>query len=625
MLMGLLALLAAYNKYAAAGTIAAEWVSSKQQNACASQSDTTATAADQSNQSWLSYLSQSPHLFLFSLWSSSLLFRALFLFAAVTHAPRLFHLWKLPRGPSLTHWAGAILAHRGYRSEAQQNGILMPKRDSRQGSRRGSQVAPTPPRSRKGSRDEILVNPIFASAEAAISRRKGSRDEVLVNPAVAEAAATLVERTIGTGAATPRTADGTPRSLARRISQGQSQGLSPSTSSSNLRSGLGLGLPPRVPSAPAPDIGNYNIPENSMLAFIYAHENGVHGIEVDVCLTKDGIIVVMHDNTLDRTMDASGEVPHLTYAQIREARYKNVTNQEYTIRDPRNKGVDTVHVPTLEEVIVFCRDRGLKLMIESKEYTNPRLFREVVAGFYVKYAMHSWSFVATFNPLHLYWIRRDYPLVPTCLLYCRTCTEWYHIDDSKEMLLPSFLDFEVVRRSFDWVLWYFSPTILADFLGVSMVGPHNILISPALITSLTTRGIVCDVWVVNSELEKSWLKSLGCIVTSDRLFSLADVSPFAVGATPAMEAAKPSIHDAAEHINSSYYINSPAVVSQIETEAEADAAASPEADSPDGAADSQAEETMAAGASAGTAGAGAGAFGATSSSSSAAAPVEAKA
>lgn len=574
LLAGLLALLAAYNKYAAAGTIAADWVSSKQTNHAA------APAADES---WLAYLSQSPHVLLFSLWSGSLLFRALFVFALLSNARRLFDACKLPRGPSLTHWAGAILAHRGYRSEAQQSGVLMPKLGSRPGSRRGSragQVAPTLP-------------------------RKGSRDEILVNPMVAEAAATLIERTIGTGAVTPRAADGTPKSLTRRIS---SSGLSPSTSSSNLRAGLGLGLPPRAPSAPVLDAANYNIPENSMLAFIYAHEQGVHGVEVDVCLTKDGIVVVMHDNTLERTMDATGEVPDLTYAQIREARYKPVTAQEYTIRDPRNKLVDIVHVPTLEEVIVFCKTRGLKLMIESKEYTRPLLFRQQVAAFYDKYSMHDWSFVATFNPLHLYWIRRDYPRIPTCLLYCRTCTEWYHIDASKEMLLPSFLNFESVRRVFDWVLWYFSPTLLADFLGVSMVGPHNILISPALITSLTTRGIICDVWVVNSELEKAWLKSLGCIVTSDRLFSHTDLSPFVAGG-PAIEAAKPSIHDAAEHISSSYYINSAAAVSAAETTS-ADGTSSPDSGndgdsgSPDGVADAAAaassngreDETMAAGA-----------------------------
>ena len=213
-------------------------------------------------------------------------------------------------------------------------------------------------------------------------------------------------------------------------------------------------------------------------------------------------------------------------------------------------------------------------MIETKEYTDAGLLRSKIHALYEQYDMYSWSFVATFNPLHLYYYRKHHPKIPTCLLYCRTCTEWYHQDASKEMLLPALLNFEPVRRAFDWVLWYFSPTLVADWLGVSMVGPHNILISPALITSLTTRGIVCDVWVVNSELEKQWLLSLGCIVTSDRLFSKKDVSPFAVAAEEALAPAAPSIHDAATHVSSSYYINNPALLTppMLATEADADGA-----------------------------------------------------
>lgn len=119
-----------------------------------------------------------------------------------------------------------------------------------------------------------------------------------------------------------------------------------------------------------------------------------------------------------------------------------------------------------------------------------------------------------------------------------------------------------------------------------MVGPHNILISPALITSLTTRGIVCDVWVVNAELEKQWLRSLGCIVTSDRLFSFADASPFAdsepaparamLGLAAPLAERVPSINLAAEHVASSYYINHPEAMVVAEPSSDEGAASSDE-------------------------------------------------
>jgi glycerophosphoryl diester phosphodiesterase len=620
LLLGAVALFAVYQKFSALGAAAAEpqWVSSSTAGAAGEAATTTAAAAAVSpnampcvqadatsseEMTWFEFFTQPPPLFLLSLWTGSVVFRALFIVTLVLNARRLFDATKLARGPSLTHWAGAVIAHRGYRSEAQQLGQLVagPVRGDYTPQSKGSSRQPSRRSSRAPSDGGAPTPPVGHS-------RRTSRDEPLVNPIVAAAAASLCAATIG--ASTPVSSDGVPLPFARRrssmsglgtpLATGSSLGFrraSPPLSTATGNSPLAWSRPlaPSPPVLPLVDPSNYNIPENSMLAFIYAHEQGVHGVEVDVALTKDGHILVMHDNTLDRTMDATGEVPEMTLDQIRACRYRQVTTQEYVIRDPRNRNIDIVHAPTLEYVIEFCRERHLKLMIESKEYTNPKLLRDKLHALYEKYDMYSWSYVASFNPLHIFYIRRAYPLIPTCLLYCRTCTEWYHVDQSQEMLLPRWANFESTRRVFDWLLWYFSPTLLADWLGVSMVGPHNILISPALITSLTTRGIVCDVWVCNAELEKQWLQSLGCIVTTDRLFSHDDVSPFpdsvaaeTAARTAAMSAAgevplapspslaptarKPSIHDALEHVAASYYIDHPTAHGASPTTAAASAA-----------------------------------------------------
>ena len=45
-------------------------------------------------------------------------------------------------------------------------------------------------------------------------------------------------------------------------------------------------------------------PENTMLAFRKAYETGCDGIELDVQLTKDGVPVIMHDETIDRTLSS---------------------------------------------------------------------------------------------------------------------------------------------------------------------------------------------------------------------------------------------------------------------------------------------------------------------------------
>ena len=61
--------------------------------------------------------------------------------------------------------------------------------------------------------------------------------------------------------------------------------------------------------------GNY--PENTLLAFSKAIEAGCDGIELDVHLTKDGEVVVIHDETVDRTTDGTGFVADYTLKELK--------------------------------------------------------------------------------------------------------------------------------------------------------------------------------------------------------------------------------------------------------------------------------------------------------------------
>ena len=58
-------------------------------------------------------------------------------------------------------------------------------------------------------------------------------------------------------------------------------------------------------------------PENTLAAFEAAIRQGVDAIELDVRLTEDGVPVVLHDDTLDRTTDGQGPVDALSYQLLR--------------------------------------------------------------------------------------------------------------------------------------------------------------------------------------------------------------------------------------------------------------------------------------------------------------------
>lgn len=97
-------------------------------------------------------------------------------------------------------------------------------------------------------------------------------------------------------------------------------------------------------------------PENTIAAIEVAHARGFRAIEFDVRLARDGVPVVIHDATLERTTDGTGPVAERSAAEL--ARLDAGRRH-----DPRFAGVP---VPTLEEVIRHCRARGIWANIEIK-------------------------------------------------------------------------------------------------------------------------------------------------------------------------------------------------------------------------------------------------------------------
>ncbi len=68
--------------------------------------------------------------------------------------------------------------------------------------------------------------------------------------------------------------------------------------------------------------GAHEFEENTLFAFRSSYEKGIRGFELDVRMTKDGELVVLHDDSLDRTHQGSGPVEHLTANEARKVRSK---------------------------------------------------------------------------------------------------------------------------------------------------------------------------------------------------------------------------------------------------------------------------------------------------------------
>lgn len=112
-------------------------------------------------------------------------------------------------------------------------------------------------------------------------------------------------------------------------------------------------------------------PENTMLAFQKAWEAGCDGIELDVQLTKDDIIVIMHDERIDRTSDGEGFIRDYTYEELFSFDCSFKFKGQYGI----NK------IPTLEEYLAWVKPTGLFTNIELKNsvYYYTKLEDKVIA------------------------------------------------------------------------------------------------------------------------------------------------------------------------------------------------------------------------------------------------------
>ena len=133
------------------------------------------------------------------------------------------------------------------------------------------------------------------------------------------------------------------------------------------------------------------VPENSMAAFKKAVEAG-YGIELDVQLTKDGVPVIFHDFSLERACNAPGLVRDHTFRELRKFRLFGSSER----------------IPSLKEFLSMV-DGRVPLIVEYKsEDTDMSVCRRIAPMLKAYKGIYC---IESFNPLVLYWYRKNHPEV----------------------------------------------------------------------------------------------------------------------------------------------------------------------------------------------------------------------
>lgn len=208
-------------------------------------------------------------------------------------------------------------------------------------------------------------------------------------------------------------------------------------------------------------------PMNTLPAFELAAAQGADGIELDVWLSKDGQVVIIHDATVNGTTDGTGRVQELTLAQLRELDAGGWF-------DPSFAGT---RIPTLDETFEAVGGR-LIINVELKsESTRDNGLERAVAEKIRHFQLQRRVIVSSFNPFALRRFRRLMPDVPIGFLYA-----------------PDV------------------PRILRLFmLGVPHQArhPHHSMIDAAYMQWARRRGYRVNTWTVNDPARAAALRDLG--------------------------------------------------------------------------------------------------------------------
>lgn len=208
-------------------------------------------------------------------------------------------------------------------------------------------------------------------------------------------------------------------------------------------------------------------PENTLLAFQKAIELGVDGIELDVHLTRDGELVVIHDEKVDRTCGVAGKVKDMTLLELKELDASYIYRGQYGVNP----------IPTLREYFELVKDLPLITNVELKTniYEYPGLEQKV------------WDLIQA-----------------------------YHLSD--RIIISSFNHYSVLRMkkiapelkygllSESWIV---DTGAYCQKLGVQCYHPLRGNLIPELVKDMKDHGLEINTFTVNEEEEVRRFYALG--------------------------------------------------------------------------------------------------------------------
>jgi glycerophosphoryl diester phosphodiesterase len=200
-------------------------------------------------------------------------------------------------------------------------------------------------------------------------------------------------------------------------------------------------------------------PENSLLAFRNAAAMGVDYLELDVHLTRDGEVVVIHDPTLERTTTGAGPVWDRTLAELQPLRLKD-----------RGGAVTEERIPTLDQVVALAAAGKRQMLLEIKGDAQRRHYPGIEEKVLDRHRFVPFAIVMAFEAETWRRVRQLRPEARAGALYSARTLPAGSVES----------ELQALRQA-----------------GVAFVGLNQALVNAQVATQARLAGLTLGVWTVN--------------------------------------------------------------------------------------------------------------------------------
>lgn len=225
------------------------------------------------------------------------------------------------------------------------------------------------------------------------------------------------------------------------------------------------------------------VPENTLTAFQLALDAGVDAIELDVHLSKDGELIVMHDALLDRTTDGHGAIRDFTLAELK------TLNAAATFAGAPHA------IPTLQEVYDLVQGR-VQINVEIKCAHDGTRYPDLEAKLIDLVRRNQAASYTVLSSFH-------FPILATL-----------------QILAPEIRRYAIVARDYFQQVDPAQPAVVATDLaakGFAWVAVNKSYLTQPLVDELHAQGFIVHTWVINEAAELWSFVAMGVdAITTDR-------------------------------------------------------------------------------------------------------------